>query len=118
MAYFDVMLGFEADYSVVADGICIGEVFHVARNDAGGSNCTPIARYFAWRPTYIEGFHEHWRIDCYVRKHELSPDPKALALALRDALIRDGQCDVPCWVSWHRDEELGGEPLGDVFDFD
>ena len=112
------MHNYNADCNARGDEIRIGEVYHVVRNNAGGSTSTPIARYFVWRPTYLEGFNEHWRIDCYVREHTLSPDAKTLGLALRDALNRESLCDSPCWVSWHRSNEIGGEPMGEVFDFE
>ncbi len=97
----------------------IGEVYHVQRNRSGGALLTPIARYFAWRPImYSEGFHEHWRIDCFVRRHELAPDPQYVAKELTAAMIGNGLCEEPIWVSWHLSEEIAGEALGEVFDFD
>ena len=59
-----------------------GEVYQVERNSAGGANSTPIARFFAWRPVHPEGSHPHWRVDCFVRVHELSPEPKVIGKAL------------------------------------
>jgi len=112
------MPDYDADCPVSTDDVRIGEVYHVVRNRDGGSISTPIARYFIWRPVFIEGFNPHWRIDCYVREHSLSPDARSLGLALRDSLIRESHCDSPCWVSWHRSKELDGEPMGDVFDYD
>ena len=95
-----------------------GEAYHVVRNAEGGAVMTPVARYFAWRPEFPEGFHEHWRIDCFVRVHELAPEPIILGRALVGALIREVLCDEPIWLSVHRAEELKGEALGEVFDFD
>ena len=31
---------------------------------------TPIARYFAWKPEFVEGFHGHWRVDCSIRMNK------------------------------------------------
>ena len=52
----------------------------------GGATLTPVAHYFAWRPEFIEGFHAYWRVDCFVRKHPLSPKPMYLGKALVAAL--------------------------------
>ena len=95
-----------------------GEILHGARNASGGGNFTPIANFFGTRPVYAENFKDHWRIDCFVRKHPLSPNPKQLGLALVEALKTNQLCKDPIWVSWHSNEELGGEAFGEVFDFD
>jgi hypothetical protein len=95
-----------------------GEVHHVERNAAGGATFTPIARFFAWRPVYVENFHLHWRVDCFVRVHELSPEPKLVGKALAKGLLNEAICTEPLWVSWHRSEEIGGTKFGEVFDFD
>lgn len=108
---------FKADY-VESEGSRCGEIYHVRRNRAGGGTWTPIARYFAWRPVFIENFHPHWRIDCFVRKHKLAPRPEKLGRALATSLIEAGLCERPVWVSWHKSEELGGDAYGEVFDFD
>lgn len=118
MRRFDVMPDYEADCPIIQDEVRIAEVYHYERNAAGGSVRTPIARYFAWKPEYAENFHDHWRIDCYVRQHERSPDPKTLGRTLRNALIRESLCSEPCWVAWHRSEAIGGEAAGDVYDLD
>ena len=97
----------------------LGEVFHVARNEHGGSVWTPVVQYFAWRPsTGAEGFHPHWRLDCFVRDHELAPDHEWVGKALANALTSQGGISEPLWVSWHRSRELGGEARGQVFDLD
>ena len=93
-----------------------GEVYHVERDSAGGANFTPIARFFAWRPV-SEGYHPHWRVDCFVRVHELSPEPMVIGKALAMGLLQEGICIEPLWVSWHRSEEKGGTNFGEVFDF-
>jgi hypothetical protein len=33
-----------------------------------------------------------------------------------EALLREGLCTEPLWVSWHRGEELRGKAFGEVFD--
>ena len=83
-----------------------------------GHVVTPIARFFAWRPVHPEGYHPHWRVDCFVRVHELSPEPKMLGKALAKGLLQEAICTEPLWVSWHRSEEIGGTNFGEVFDFD
>ena len=95
-----------------------GEIFHVDRNPAGGSNRTPVARFFAWRPANVENFNPHWRVDCFVRVHELSPEPKTVATSLANGLLREAICTQPLWVSWHQSEERGGTNFGDVLDLD
>jgi len=95
----------------------IGEIYHFLRNKVGsGSVSTPVARYFVWRPRPTIGFNPHWRVDCFVRKHKLSGDPKILSKLLTTNLQELGLCDLPIWVSWHKNEELGGEALGDLFE--
>ncbi len=107
------------------DALCLinsefvsGEVYHVERIAAGGANFTPIARFFAWRPVHVENYHPHWRVDCFVHAHELSPEPKLVGKALARHLLQEAICTEPLWVSWHRGEELGGTNLGEVFDID
>ena len=95
-----------------------GEIYHVIRNKHGGANSTPIARFFCSRPVFIEGFHAHWRADCYVRQHKLSPSPEWLGKELVAALRREDICTEPIWVSWHSSSELGGEARGEVFELE
>jgi hypothetical protein len=95
-----------------------GEIFYVERNAAGGANLTPIARFFAWHPEFVEGFHAHWRVDCFVRVHPLSTDPASLAKALVETLMRESLCSEPLWASWHRCEEINGKAIGKVFDLE
>jgi hypothetical protein len=113
----EVIAEYEADCSQV-EGARTGEVYHVARTSAGGRRLTPIARYFAFRKAFYECFHEHWRLDCLVRTHRLAPPPAILGEALARSLLREGICTQPLWVSWHRNDELGGMVFGDVFDLD
>ncbi len=108
---------FEADYVVSAAG-CAGEIYHVVRNAAGGALLTPIARYFAWHPLPSEGHRHHWRVDCFVRKHRLSPVPIDLGNLLVLALMREQICAEPIWMSAHRSDELGGKAYGEVFSDD
>jgi hypothetical protein len=93
-----------------------GEVYQVDRNSAGGAIFTPVARFFAWRPDHPEGYHPHWRVDCFVRLHESSPEPKGIGKALAKGLLKENICTEPLWASWHRSEEIGGTDFGEVFD--
>ncbi len=95
-----------------------GQIFHVERNSAGGATRTPVARFFTWRPEYVEGFHAHWRVDCFVCVHPLAPEPAVAAKALVDALMRESLCSEPLWVSWYCCEEIHGKAYGEVFDLE
>lgn len=117
MMRFSIAPTFDAVCLIGAEFVS-GEVYHVERNFAGGANFTPIARFFAWRPVHPEGYHPYWRVDCFVRVHELSPEPKVMGKALAKALLHEDICTEPLWVSWHRSEEIGGTNFGEVFDFD
>ncbi len=117
MMRFAIAPDFDAACLISSESVA-GEVYHVARNQAGGATFTPVARFFAWRPVHAENYHAHWRVDCFVRVHELSPPPKVLGVALAEGLLREAICSEPLWVSWHRSEELGGKNFGEVFDFD
>lgn len=96
-----------------------GQIYHQAPTGHGGGLLTPVARYFVW-PADIgpEGYHRHWRVDCFVRHHQLSPPEDWLARRLVDALLTHGIIDEPVWVSWHLARETGGEARGEVFDPD
>jgi hypothetical protein len=102
---------------VMGDCIC-GELFHIQRNSVGGSVQTPVARYFAWHPEFIEGFNKHWRVDCYFISNKLSPDAWLAGEALLAALINEKICSKPVWISVHRSEELKGKAYGNVFEDD
>jgi hypothetical protein len=115
MMRFVVTPEFDAACVNTPDAVA-GEVYHVVRNSVGGADHTPVARFFAWRPSYFEGFHPHWRVDCFVRTHPRSPDPKRMGPALAEALLRESLCTEPLWVSWHRSEELQGKGFGEVFE--
>jgi hypothetical protein len=117
MMRFSIAPTFDAACVICSEFIS-GAVYHVERNSAGGANFTPIARFFAWRPVHSEGVHPHWRVDCFVRVHELSPEPKVIGKALAKGLLQESICTEPLWVSWHRSEETGGTNFGEVFDFD
>ena len=94
-----------------------GEMFHVQRpGDQFGNEYTPIARYFATRPVSFEGFHEHWSIHCYFREHELSPRPMEAGDLLVKALIKEGVCCEPIFLTVYSSQSLGGTPNGKVFD--
>lgn len=103
---------------VISSEFVAGDVYHVERNLAGGATFTPVARFFAWRPVHVENYHPHWRVDCFVRNHQLSTDPKVLGDALAQGLLREAICSEPLWVSWHRSDEINGKAFGEVFDFD
>jgi hypothetical protein len=93
-----------------------GEVFHIVRNSSGGSVSTPIARFAAFYPKFAEeGFHRHWRLDCYVRRHKLAPKPEWLGERLAESLLERHVVEEPLWVSWHMSEELKGKAYGVVF---
>ncbi|MEP0153481.1 hypothetical protein [Pseudophaeobacter sp.] len=82
MHRFDLNAKFSAIGSETSE-TRIGEIYQVRGSRGGsGSVSTPIARYFVWRPEYIEGAAPHWRIDCYFKKHKLAGDPKTLSRLL------------------------------------
>jgi hypothetical protein len=94
-----------------------GRVFHISRNSSGGSTSTPVGYYFVWRPDIgAEGYHLHWRVDCFVRDHQLAPSPRWLGTVLADALLSTASVSEPLWISWHSSKELAGEARGQVFD--
>lgn len=95
-----------------------GELFHVSRNTSGGADCTPVARFFAIQPKFVEGFHKHWRLDCFFRVHELSPEPIQAGGELVQALIQAGHFSQPIWLSVHSSRELWGKAYGEVFDLE
>ncbi len=109
---------YDADY-FISDKSIFGEIYHVNRNLLGsGCTQTPIARYYGTRPEFIEGFHPHWSIHCYVRIHKLSPSPEKIAPLLVSALLSNSIIEKPIWLSWHKEEELGGTDFGEVFEED
>jgi hypothetical protein len=94
-----------------------GEIFHVQCPGAHfGTEYTPIARYFATRPVFAEGFHDHWSLHCFFRIHELSPEPMDAGDLLVKALIALGVCFEPIYLTVHSSQSLGGTPYGQVFD--
>ena len=100
------------------DMFAFGELHHVARNRSGGAVLTPVGRFFCTRPLFIEGFNEHWRVDCYVREHRLAPEPALAGKCLVAALKRESICLEPIWVSWYSSKEHGGEAQGEVYAID
>jgi hypothetical protein len=129
MKRFSVGKSFEAD-CVISEVSRAGEIYHVAKNEHGGAMMTPIARYFAWKPEFVEGFHGHWRVDCFIRMHKSTRSgmhplaPKAptemlnFGIDLVNTLRERELCDEPIWLSVHRSEELQGQAFGEVFDYD
>jgi hypothetical protein len=117
MKRFRVTDTFNAD-CVISEAARAGLIYHVARNSAGGAMLTPIARYFVWKPEFTEGYHKHWRVDCFVYQHRLSPDPMSLGESLVAALIREQLCSEPIWMSAHTSNELKGKAYGQVFSND
>jgi hypothetical protein len=117
MERFAVDSSYEA-WCQVGEGFRAGELHHVSRNREGGAVLTPIARFFCTRPEFVEIFHPHWRVDCYVRDHALAPKPEWAGRALVAALQREGICAEPIWVSWHSSSEIAGEALGKVFELE
>lgn len=117
MKRFSVSQALDADCVVASDSFA-GEVYHVQRNSSGGAVLTPIARYFGWKPEFVEGFNPHWHVDCFVRVHELAPDAMSTGQALVAALMREGLCSEPIWLSVHKSEELEGQAYGAVFEDD
>ena len=114
---FDLNPEFSADCTV-ADKSRSGQIYHVRHNVVGsGATLTGVARYFAWRPDFVEGYNPYWRVDCFVTRHPLAPgDPLALGQALVAALIRENLCAEPIWLSTHRSEEEKGHAYGNVFE--
>jgi hypothetical protein len=117
MKRFPITDAFEAD-CVVSEAARAGLIYHVARNATGGATFTPIARYFVWRPEFVEGYHKYWRVDCFVRRHKLSPEPMWLGESLVAALVREQLSSEPIWMSAHISDELKGKAYGEVFSDD
>ena len=117
MKKFDLDPDFSADCTI-ADKSRSGEVYHVRRNASdSGKTLTPVARYFAWQPDFVEGFNRHWRVDCFVTRHPMVLcEPILLGQALVAALIRENLCDEPIWLSSHRSDDEKGQAYGNVFE--
>lgn len=106
----------EADCTVKNEALH-GTLYHVQMNKSGGSSTsTPVALYFATRPEFIEGYHAHWRIDCFFKQHKLSPDPLSTGEALVDALKNEKLCTEPLWLSVHRSDDEKGKAYGELYD--
>jgi hypothetical protein len=93
--------------------VLAGEIYHVSTST---NVRTPIGRYFAWHPTFIEGFNRHWRIDCFVRRTPLAKSPERIGTSLVAALMACKLCSEPLWLSVYRGEEVAGMRYGDVFE--
>lgn len=117
MLRFQISENFVADCQVSVD-TRIGAIYHIKYNAAGGSVMTPVAQYFAWRPNIPEGYHPHWRVDCYIRDHTLAGDAKSMTKSLALALQKSELCAQPMWVGWHKTEEMSGEVYGELWDDD
>ena len=115
MKRFSLNASFDAD-CVITDASRVGEIYHVARNSAGGAILTPIALYFVWRPEFVENFNPYWRVDCFVRKHKLAPRPMVLGEDLVSSLTKEKLCEEPIWLSVHESVELNGKEYGNIFD--
>jgi hypothetical protein len=115
MLRFDLDDVFSAD-CVSADTVRAGQIYHKRHYTGGGCTLTGIARYFAWRPEFVEGYHSHWRVDCFVKRHALAGEPMQIGEALVAALIREGLCTEPIWLSAHRSDDEKGKAYGEVWD--
>jgi hypothetical protein len=92
---FQIDDDFSAD-AVISERARAGQTFHIRRNHVGtGMTLTAITRYFAWQPEFMEGYHRHWRVDCFVRRHALAPEPMPLGEKLVTALVREALCEEP-----------------------
>lgn len=100
-------------------GFGSGEIYHIERNEAGGSLSTPVARYFVTNPAIpAEGYFPHQRLDCFFGQISFVSDPRQLTKRLFGSLQKLGVINEPAWIGWHVSEELAGMPLGEVWDFD
>jgi hypothetical protein len=96
-----------------------GQIFHIRRYPSSkGMTLTGIARYFVWKPSFIEGYNRYWRVDCFVKVHPLAPEPMMLGEALVAALVRENLCAEPIWLSAHVLDREMGRAFGKVFEDD
>jgi hypothetical protein len=94
-----------------------GVIYHIQWSEHGGSVSTPIGQYFTHRPhPQPEGYFPHWRLDCFIWSHPLSPDPRVLTNQLADALLQIGVVSEPIWIEWRVALKGNGEARGQVFD--
>jgi len=116
MHRFDLNETYFAD-CVVSEQARAGQILHVKRDNFGHAvTLTGIARYFAWKQEFIEGYNSHWRIDCFVRRHLLAADPTLIGDALVAALVREGLAAEPIWLSTHRSDDEKGKPYGKLYE--
>jgi len=117
MDRFPISKSYEADCGISGE-TRIGEIYHCVRRSGGGATLTPVARYFAYKPGYIENVHPHWRVDCFVQKHRFLGNEEQIGRDLVSALVRLGHCEEPIWLSWHRSKEIKGAAYGELYDHD
>lgn len=117
MKRFNINNILQADCTVSPTALS-GTLYHVQRNASGGALLTPIALYFVTQPVFVEGFNKHWRLDYFGRPHKLAPDSAFAGDALALALMKEGLCSEPLWLSVHRSEELEGRAYGQVFEIE
>lgn len=117
MERFSISESYEAECASSGE-TRIGQIYHASKPSGRGVTLTPVARFFAYRPVYIENVNPHWRVDCFVRKHRLARDAERISRDLVAALIGKGYCEEPIWLSWHRSKELEGRAYGDLYDLD
>jgi hypothetical protein len=109
---------FVAECRVYFPEFYAGDIYYVRYNKFGGSVSTPTGRFFIWQPRYSDGYNKHWRIDCYLRIHELTGDPKQIGEQLVRALVAEKLCAEPIALQTHVSEEVFGRDYGEVFDSD
>ena len=117
MKRFVITDDFSAECVVGPDSFA-GQLFHVHRNPQGGANLTPVARFFGWRPSYIEGGPRTLAYRCFFKSSDLAKQPLALGEVLVDAVVREAICSEPIWLSVHRSEELRGKAYGQLFELE
>lgn len=118
METFSLMNDYCGEYEFRGD-TTVGQIYHIVRNEFGGSILTPVGRWFAWQASGdVECFHDRWRVDCFVRDHSLAPEPMPIGEALVSHLMREKICSEPLWLSVHRSDELDGKPYGNVYQDD
>lgn len=96
-----------------------GSIYYVKRTTCGGFYSKPVAKFFITQADIPpEGVFPHRTLDCFISEKTIVSTPEKLVQWLFDALKVRGAIDEPAWIGWHVANELGGKPLGEVFDFD